>query len=96
MFPPTFYHADGKGDPNADFSERVMLCSLAYAIKMNYKRQRPRIYRFTVHLWKDFWQQDKAGELIKEELIYTIMFGQPDFIMRDGEKGSGTSPCQKA
>ena len=75
---------DGKGDPNAaDFSERVgALYSLAYAIKMNYKKTaaEQEFTDFTVYPLEGLWQQERAGELIKEELIYTIMIGQPDFI----------------
>ena len=80
----SFIMIDGKGDPNAaDFSERVgALYSLAYAIKMNYKKTaaEQEFTDFTVYPLEGLWQQKQAGELIKEELIYTIMIGQPDFI----------------
>lgn len=80
----SFIMIDGKGDPNAaDFSERVgALYSLAYAIKMNYKKTAAdqEFTDFTVYPLEGLWQQEQAGELIKEELIYTIMIGQPDFI----------------
>ena len=80
----SFIMIDGKGDPNAaDFSERVgALYSLAYAIKMNYKKTaaEQEFTDFTVYPLEGLWQQEQAGELIKEELIYTIMIGQPDFI----------------
>ena len=80
----TFIMIDGKGNPNAaDFSERVgALYSLAYAIKMNYKKTaaEQEFTDFTVYPLEGLWQQEQAGELIKEELIYTIMIGQPDFI----------------
>lgn len=80
----SFIMIDGKGNPNAaDFSERVgALYSLAYAIKMNYKRTaaEQEFTDFTVYPLEGLWQQEQAGELIKEELIYTIMIGQPDFI----------------
>lgn len=80
----SFIMIDGKGNPNAaDFSERVgALYSLAYAIKMNYKKTaaEQEFTDFTVYPLEGLWQQEQAGELIKEELIYTIMIGQPDFI----------------
>ena len=80
----SFIMIDGKGNPNAaDFSERVgALYSLAYAIKMNYKKTaaEQEFTDFTVYPLEGLWQQERAGELIKEELIYTIMIGQPDFI----------------
>lgn len=80
----SFIMIDGKGNPNAaDFSERVgALYSLVYAIKMNYKKTaaEQEFTDFTVYPLEGLWQQEQAGELIKEELIYTIMIGQPDFI----------------
>ena len=80
----SFIMIDGKGNPNAaDFSERVgTLYSLAYAIKMNYKKTaaEQEFTDFTVYPLEGIWQQEQVGELIKEELIYTIMIGQPDFI----------------
>lgn len=83
----SFIMIDGKGNPNAaDFSERVgALYSLAYAIKVNYKKTaaEQEFTDFTVYPLEGLWQQEQAGELIKEELIYTIMIGQPDFITRE-------------
>ena len=83
----SFIMIDGKGNPNAaDFSERVgALYSLAYAIKMNYKKTaaEQEFTDFTVYPLEGLWQQEQAGELIKEELIYTIMLGQPDFITEE-------------
>lgn len=80
----SFIMIDGKGNPNAaDFSERVgALYSLAYAIKMNYKKTaaEQEFTDFTVYPLEGLWQQEQVGELIKEELIYTIMIGQPDFV----------------
>ena len=65
------------------FSNGLVLCTaLAYAIKMNYKRQRSSknlLILQSIPL-EGLWGKEQAGELIKEELIYTIMIGQPDFI----------------
>ena len=49
---------------------------------MNYKKTaaEQEFTDFTVYPLEGLWQQEQAGELIKEELIYTIMIGQPDFI----------------
>ena len=83
----SFIMIDGKGNPNAaDFSERVgALYSLAYAIKMNYKKiaAEQEFTDFTVYPLEGLWQQEQAGELIKEELIYTIMIAQPSFISKE-------------
>ena len=78
---------DGKGDPNQeDFSERVgILYALAYAIKMKYKKAPlDEVYHdFTVFPLEGLWKKEKEGELVKSELSYSIMIGQPDFITRE-------------
>ena len=78
---------DGKGDPNQeDFSERVgALYALAYAIKMKYKKApMDQVYTdFTVFPLEGLWKKEKEGELVKSELFYSIMIGQPDFITRE-------------
>ena len=78
---------DGKGDPNQeDFSELVgILYALAYAIKMKYKKAPlDEVYTdFTVFPLEGLWKKEKEGELVKSELSYSIMIGQPDFITRE-------------
>ena len=78
---------DGKGDPNEeDFSQRVSaLYALAYAIKMKYK-QSPLdqdYMDFTVFPLEGLWKQENEGKLVKSELSYSIMIGQPNFITTD-------------
>ena len=89
-----FIMIKGSGNPdNEDFSNRVAaLYSLAYAIKMGYKSATTKniisneIHDFTVYPLEGVWKQKNAdkqsatGELIKENLEYTIMIRQPDFI----------------
>lgn len=78
----------GKGNPNdEDFSDRVgALYALAYAIKMKYKASAPNtldekgVHDFTVYPLEGVWKQKKDVELIKENLEYTIMIRQPDFV----------------
>lgn len=79
----------GKGNPNdEDFSNRVeALYSLAYAIKMGYKKSASKagnpeneIEDFSVYPLEGVWKQKQGGELIKEQLEYTIMIRQPDVI----------------
>lgn len=79
----------GKGNPNdEDFSDRVAaLYSLAYAIKMGYKASansdsdRNEVHDFSVYPLEGVWgKQKQSDELVKEELEYTIMIRQPDFI----------------
>lgn len=81
----------GEGNPNAeDFSNRVAaLYSLAYAIKMGYKTSAGKaaadgeVQDFSVYPLEGVWKQKRSGGLIKEELEYTIMIRQPDFITED-------------
>ena len=79
--------SDGKGDPNQeDFSARVgALYALAYAIKMKYKKDPlDQVYTdFTVFPLEGVWKKENEGELVKSELSYSIMIGQPDFITRE-------------
>lgn len=89
-----FIMIKGNGNPNdTDFSDRVTaLYSLAYAIKMGYKSTATKnilsneIHDFTVYPLEGIWKQKNtdtesaAGKLIKENLEYTIMIRQPDFI----------------
>ena len=80
---------DGKGDPNQeDFSERVgALYALAYTIKIKYKKTLLDQVNtdFTVFPLEGLWkkEKEKEGELVKSELSYSIMIGQPDFITRE-------------
>lgn len=69
-----------------DFSNRVSaLYSLAYAIKMAYKSTaiQNEFDDFTVFPLEGIWQKIEEIELVKENLEYTIMIRQPDFICED-------------
>lgn len=78
----------GKGNPNdEDFSNRVSaLYALAYAIKMGFKAAADspdaakEVSDFSVYPLEGVWRQKQSDQLIKEELEYTIMIRQPDFI----------------
>ena len=78
---------DGKGNPNEKvFSEKISaLYSLAYTIKMNYKKKpsNSEFDDFTVYPLEGLWKKENEGELIKSELSYTIMIAQPDFITKE-------------
>ena len=90
-----FIMIKGSGNPNdTDFSNRVSaLYSVVYAIKMDYKATALKniisneIHDFTVYPLEGIWmkkddnmQLDTTNELIKDNLEYTIMIRQPDFI----------------
>ena len=82
-----FIMIDGEGNPNSsDFSERVSaLYSLAYAVKMDYKKSNPEleVTDFTVYPLEGIWRQKEAEILVKDDLVYTIMIAQPEFITRE-------------
>ena len=83
-----FIMIEGKGNPNdKDFSDKVSaLYSLAYGIKMMYKNtiNSNEVSDYTVYpleaIWKDIGNTD---QLDKNQLEYTIMIRQPDFICED-------------
>ena len=83
----SFIMLDGTGNPNLPgFAEEVSaLYALAYAIKMDYKKSHTNqeVQDFTVYPLERIWQQKEQGELVKEELIYTIMIAQPSFISKE-------------
>lgn len=76
----------GSGNPNEqDFSNKVAaLYALAYAIKTNYKTEaavsKYEVHDFSVYPLEGIWNLKCGGKRIKEELEYTIMIQQPDFI----------------
>lgn len=86
-----FITISGKGNPNdTDFSQRVaILYSLAYAVKAGYKSAaakespRPKVSDFTVYPLEGCWGAQPAGTFLKQNLEYTIMIRQPDFITEE-------------
>lgn len=95
-----FIMLQGSGNPNgADFSERVSaLFSLAYAVKMDYKAAAKNsppdaVQDFAVYPLEGVWGQkgaaaQAAGALVKENLEYTIMIRQPDFITAEAVRAA--------
>lgn len=85
-----FLMIDGKGNPNnEDFSERIeVLYSLAYAIRMMPRQgYTPEGYfEYTVYPLEGLWDLTEEGRkldiLDKDELLYTIMIRQPDFVTK--------------
>jgi hypothetical protein len=83
-----FLMLSGQGNPNDEaFAEKIgVLYSLAYAIRMMPKQGfTPEGYfEYTVYPLEGIWdlteEGRKSAELIKDELIYTIMIRQPDFV----------------
>ncbi|MEH7346336.1 GyrI-like domain-containing protein [Bacillus sp. JJ1532] len=86
-----FLMIKGKGDPNKeDFSERIgVLYSLAYAIRMMPKQgyTPDGYFEYTVYPLEGIWDLTEKGRKIetldKNELLYTIMIRQPDFVTEE-------------
>ncbi len=81
----------GAGNPNSEiFGDYIgVLCSMAYAIKMNLKKQdsKPQDYMdWTVYPLEGVWditekaKQNFDGQINKDDLIFNLMIRQPDFI----------------
>lgn len=91
-----FIMISGKGNPNdVDFSNRVAaLYSLAYAVKMGYKSAATKqniqsdIHDYTVYPLEGVWKLREDVEFVKENLEYTIMIRQPDFIAEEMVKAA--------
>lgn len=85
-----FFMIKGKGNPNdGQFSEAIgVLYSLSYAIKMMPKSGvTPEGYfEYTVFPLEGIWDMSEKGKqegiFDKNELIYTIMIRQPDFVTK--------------
>ena len=82
-----FITIKGKGNPNEeDFSNRISaLYSVAYGIKMLFKKAalNNEINYFTVFPLEGLWQKGDKVEFDKNDLSYTLMIKQPDFITEE-------------
>jgi Uncharacterized conserved protein len=84
----TFFMLKGKGNPNSDsFAEKIgVLYSLAYAVRMMPKQGciPEGYFEYTVYPLEGLWdlteKGKQSGTLNKDELLYTIMIRQPDFV----------------
>lgn len=83
-----FFLIKGKGNPNEhEFAEKIgVLYSLAYAVRMMPKQgyTPDGYYEYTVYPLEGIWDLTEKGReldtLNKDELLYTIMIKQPDFV----------------
>lgn len=86
-----FITISGEGNPNSEaFSEYIgALYSVAYAIKMTYKKldSTPSNYvDWTVYPLEGVWditdkaKQEFTGTINKDDLVFTLMIRQPDFV----------------
>jgi hypothetical protein len=86
-----FFMISGKGNPNdEEFSEKIgVLYSLAYAVRMMPKQgyTPDGYFEYTVYPLEGIWHFTEEGKqsntLNKDELLYTIMIRQPDFVTQE-------------
>ena len=86
-----FFMIKGKGNPNSDeFAEKIgVLYSLSYAVRMMPKQGYiPEGYfEYTVYPLEGIWSLTEEGIKSavrnKDELLYTIMIRQPDFVTEE-------------
>jgi len=86
-----FFMIKGKGNPNSEeFSEKInVLYSLSYAVRMMPKGgYTPEGYfEYTVYPLEGIWDLTEEGRkltnLNKDELVYTIMIRQPEFVTEE-------------
>ena len=86
-----FFLIKGIGNPNEnEFAEKIgVLYSLAYAVRMMPKQgYTPAGYfEYTVYPLEGIWDLTEEGKkldtLNKDELLYTIMIRQPDFVTKE-------------
>jgi hypothetical protein len=86
-----FFKISGKGNPNdVDFADRIgVLYSLAYAVRMMPRNGfTPEGYfEYTVYPLEGLWDLSdegrKAAAFSKDDLIYTIMIRQPEFVTQE-------------
>lgn len=82
---------NGEGNPNhVDFANRVAaLYSLAYAVKMRYKTSTASdIDDYSIYPLEGVWNLKESKKFAKEDLQYSIMIRQPDFITQDMVNGA--------
>ncbi len=89
-----FITLSGKGNPNDDFfSEYIeVLYSVAYVIKMNYKKREhlpPAYQDWTAYPLEGVWdiaesaKRNANDQLNKNDLVFDLMIRQPDFVELD-------------
>ncbi len=83
-----YFCIKGKGNPNdEEFSKRIgVLYNMSYAVRMMPKNgfTPANYFEYTVYPLEGLWDLTEEGRksdtLIKDELVYTVMIRQPDFV----------------
>ncbi len=83
----------GNGNPNSSFFGECIeaLYATSYAIRMSYKKglEPENFYEYTVYPLEGIWdisekaKQSFNGKIDKDELVFTLMIRQPDFVTNE-------------
>lgn len=83
-----FFTLSGKGNPNDAFFTEYIQClfSLSYGVKMQWKKE--TAFDYAVYPLEGIWSLQAAvspnnTSLNKDDLLFTLMIRQPDFITDD-------------
>lgn len=89
----SFFTISGEGNPNSDlFAAHIqVLYALSYAVKMSPRKNRAPAgyFDYAVYPMEGVWdvseqaKKNPSAKLNKDELVYTIMIRQPDFVDSD-------------
>ena len=85
-----YYTIKGEGNPDSSFFGDCIeaLYTTSYTIRMSYKKglEPEKFYEYTVYPLEGIWdisekaKQSFDGTIYKNELVYTLMIRQPDFV----------------
>ena len=91
-----YFTIRGNGNPNSSFFGECIeaLYATSYAIKMSYKKglEPENFYEYTVYPLEGIWDISKKakqsfdGTIDKDELVFTLMIRQPDFVTNEFAK----------
>ena len=88
-----YFTINGNGNPNSAFFGECIeaLYAVSYSIRMSYKKglQPEKFYEYTVYPLEGIWdisekaKQSFDGKIDKDELVFTLMIRQPDFVTNE-------------
>ncbi len=91
-----YFTINGNGNPNSTFFGECIeaLYAVSYTIRMSYKKglQPENFYEYTVYPLEGIWdisekaKQSFEGKIDKDELVFTLMLRQPDFVTNEFSK----------
>jgi hypothetical protein len=88
-----YFTIGGSGNPNSSFFGECIeaLYATSYVIRMSYKKglEPDNFYEYTVYPLEGIWdisekaKQSFNGTIDKDELVFTVMIRQPDFVTQE-------------